>query len=54
MAKIEKKSVYSAIDEVEGYKEQLAEAQANFMTIDDFGDDINNKSDTTAGLKDKE
>lgn len=54
LAKIEKKSVYSAIDEVEGYKEQLAEAQANFLTIDDFGDDINNKSDTTTGLKDKE
>ncbi|CAH0581378.1 unnamed protein product [Chrysodeixis includens] len=54
LAKIEKKAVYSAIDEVEAYKEQLAVAQENFLMIEDLSDDINNKSDTTLAIKDKE
>uniref|UniRef100_A0A2A4K9T4 BTB domain-containing protein n=1 Tax=Heliothis virescens TaxID=7102 RepID=A0A2A4K9T4_HELVI len=47
LAKIEKKAVFSAIDEVEGYKELPAEGQGNIMSLEEFGDDVNDKKNDT-------
>ncbi|KAJ8721441.1 hypothetical protein PYW07_002216 [Mythimna separata] len=44
LAKIEKKAVYSAIDEVEGYKDLPLEGQANILSLEEFADDKNDSS----------
>ena len=44
LAKIEKKAVYSAIDEVEGYKDLPLEGQANILSLEEFGDEKSNSS----------
>lgn len=44
LAKIEKKAVFSAIDEVEGYKDLPLEGQTNIMSLEEFGDSKNDSS----------
>lgn len=44
LAKIEKKAVYSAIDEVEGYKDLPLEGQTNILSLEEFSDDKNDSS----------
>ncbi|KAJ8730730.1 hypothetical protein PYW08_002143 [Mythimna loreyi] len=44
LAKIEKKAVYSAIDEVEGYKDLPLEGQTNILSLEEFPEDKNDSS----------
>lgn len=44
LAKIEKKAVYSAIDEVEGYKEVPIEAHSDVTTLKEFPEDTDPKN----------